>query len=211
MIEVEIWSDIACPFCFIGKKNFEEALKRYANREMVKVTWRSFELDPNALKSQKTQIYEILAQKYGRSVEWARTMNQNLALQGKSLGLDFNFDALIPSNSFDAHRLLHLASKQGKESKVIEGLFVAYFTEGKDIALKETLKPIGLAAGLSEDDIEACLNTKAFEAEVREDESTAAELGLNGVPAFVFNQKLLVSGAQPPEAFLEVFSEIASS
>lgn len=211
MIEVEIWSDIACPFCFIGKKNFEEALKRYANAEMVKVTWRSFELDPSAPKSQKTKIYEILAQKYGRSVEWARTMNQNLATQGKALGLDFNFDELIPTNSIDAHRLLHLAAKHRKEAGVIEGLFVAYFTEGKDIALKETLKSVGLAAGLNNDDIEACLNTDAFEAEVREDEATAAELGLNGVPAFVFNRKLLVSGAQPPETFLEVFSEIVRS
>lgn len=207
MTQVEIWSDIACPFCFIGKKNFEAALKAYTGPEKIEVVWRSFELDPNAKKSQQIKIYDLIAKKYGRTVEWAKENNQRLTAQGKTMGIDFDFDAIIPTNSFDAHRLSHLASSENKQNEMAELLFKAYFSEGKDIGLTSVLLDIAKQAGLDVERARKVLESKEFESEVRSEEREAHELGISGVPAFVFNRKFLVSGAQPVEAFLEVLKE----
>ena len=207
MIQVEIWSDIVCPFCFIGKKNFEAALAAYTGPEKIEVVWRSFELDPNAKKSQQIKIYDLIAKKYGRTAEWAKENNQRLTAQGKTMGIDFDFDAIIPTNSFDAHRLSHLASSENKQNEIADLLFKAYFSEGKDIALHSVLLDVAKQAGLNAERTKQVLESKEFETEVRSEEQEAQELGLSGVPAFVFNRKILVSGAQPVEAFLEVFKE----
>ncbi len=207
MIEVEIWSDVVCPFCFLGKKNFEAALKAYDGPVKVNYVWRSFELDPNSAKSQSVKIYELLAKKYGRPVEWAKEMNQNLVQSGKAAGIDFNFDGIIPTNSFDAHRLLQFARTENKQNEVAELLFKAYFCEGKDIALQSVLTGIASEAGLDVARAKRVLESDEFANEVRSEESEAQELGLTGVPAFVINRKYLVSGAQPVEAFLKVFKE----
>lgn len=210
MIEVEIWSDVVCPFCFLGKKNFEAALKVYDGPVKVNYVWRSFELDPNSAKSQNVKIYELLATKYGRPVEWAKEMNQKLVASGKTAGIDFNFDGIIPTNSFDAHRLLQFARTANKQNEVAELLFKAYFCDGKDIALQSVLTTIASQAGLSAERAKQVLEGNEFSAEVRSEEAEAQELGLTGVPAFVINRKYLVSGAQPVEAFLEVFKEASN-
>jgi predicted DsbA family dithiol-disulfide isomerase len=207
MIQVEIWSDVVCPFCFIGKKNFEAALKAYAGPEKIEVVWKSFELDPNAKKSQQIKIYELIAKKYRQSVEWAKENNQRLTAQGKTMGIDFDFEGIIPTNSFDAHRLSHLASLENKQNETAELLFKAYFSEGKDIASHSVLLEVAKQAGLNIERAKQILESKDLESEVRSDEEEAQQLGISGVPAFVFNRKLLVSGAQPVEAFLEVFEE----
>jgi predicted DsbA family dithiol-disulfide isomerase len=210
MVDVEIWSDVVCPFCFIGKRRFEEALAQFPQRDQVRVTWRSFELDPHAVKNSGRNIHEVLSMKYGRDLEWARQMTTNMTAQAAELGLDFRFDAVVPTNSFDAHRLAHLASQQGKQDEIHERLFSAYFTEGKDIAKHEILREIGRSVGLGDELIEPCLQSDQFKNEVRAEEDAAARLGLTGVPAFVFNKKYLVSGAQDPEIFLQVLERSAS-
>lgn len=206
-IQVEIWSDVVCPFCFLGKKNFEAALKAYEGPAKIDYVWRSYELDPNSAKSQKASIYERLAKKYGRTIEWAKETNQRLVENGKAVGIDFNFDAIIPTNSFDAHRLLQFARTEEKQNEVAELLFKAYFCEGKDIALHSVLASLAAQAGLSSDRTKQVLEGSEFSSDVRSEEAEAQEFGLSGVPAFVINRQYLVSGAQPIEAFLEVFKE----
>lgn len=211
MIQVEIWSDVVCPFCFIGKKNFEAALEKYSRSEKIEVIWRSFELDPMAQKSQKIKIHDLIAKKYGRSPEWAQQNNERLTAQGKTIGIDFDFNSIIPTNSFDAHRLLHFARAENKEHQVAELLFSAYFSQGQDIAQPSVLADIVVKAGLSVDKWNQVFLGQDFANDVRSEESQAQELGITGVPAFVFNRKYLVSGAQPVEAFLEVLNESAKS
>lgn len=211
MIQVEIWSDVVCPFCFIGKKNFEAALKNYSGSEKIEVVWRSFELDPKAERSQQIKIHDLIAKKYGRTAEWAQENNERLTAQGKTIGIDFDFNSIIPTNSFDAHRLLHFARAENKENEVSQLLFNAYFSQGQDIALPSVLADIVVQAGLNAEKWNQVFLGQDFTADVRNEESQAQELGITGVPAFVFNRKYLVSGAQPVEAFLEVLNEAAKS
>jgi predicted DsbA family dithiol-disulfide isomerase len=208
MITVEIWSDVVCPFCYLGKKNFEAALNAYKSSQKIEYVWRSFELDPNAKKSQSIKIHDLIAKKYGRSPEWAKENNARLTEQGKPFGIDFNFDAIIPSNSFDAHRLLHLARAENKQNEMADLLFKAYFSEGKDIAVHDVLIAIAVQVGLAKDRAKQVLDSKEFEQEVRSEESEAHELQISGVPAFVVNREYLISGAQPVDVFLELFDEI---
>jgi predicted DsbA family dithiol-disulfide isomerase len=210
MIDVEIWSDVVCPFCFIGKRRFEKALAQFAQSDQVRITWRSFELDPYAVKDSGRDIHEILSMKYGRDLQWARQMTADMTNQAAELGLDFRFDKVVPTNSFDAHRLAHLASQNGQQDAIHERLFSAYFTEGKDISKHGVLKDIGRSVGLSDEDLDACLQSDQFKSEVRSEEEAAAHYGLTGVPAFVFNKKHLVSGAQDPKLFLQVLERSAS-
>lgn len=207
-IEVEIWSDFLCPFCYIGKKNFEKALSKLEDSSHIKVIYRSFELNPAAEKSQNISIYEYLAQKYGKTLEWAKEANQNVINMGIQSGIKMNMNLVKPTNSFDAHRLAHLALKNGKQSELSEILFEMNFTLGKDIADHQVLKEAGLKAGLKESEVTALLSSNQFEDDVRDDERTAQEFGISGVPFFVFNRKLAVSGAQQPESFVQVFKQV---
>lgn len=208
LIEVEIWSDFLCPFCYIGKKNFEKALAIWKNPPAIKIVHRSFELDASAEKSQKISIYEMLAQRYGRSVEWAKAANQQMTQTAQAAGLTFNMDLVRPTNSFDAHRLAYMADQHEKRDQVHELLFSAYFTEGLDIADAAVLKSIAVKAGLSETEVTQMLSSSDFSDQVRHDEGEAYNIGVTGVPFFVFNRRLAVSGAQPPEAFLQALQQL---
>lgn len=208
MTTVEIWSDILCPFCYIGKRRFQAALAAFPQRDKVEVIWRSFELNPDAKRDSQKNIYEHLAEKYGRTVEWAREQNANLARQGTPLGLNFDFDHLIPTNSFDAHRLLHFAKSKGRQDAVSEKLFAAYFTEGKHIGRIETLLVLAVDAGLDAKETEAVLRSDAFTEAVRADEDEAQLFGLTGVPAFVCNRKYLISGAQAEAVFTQALEKL---
>lgn len=211
MIEIELWSDFACPFCYIGKTTFEKALAQFSKRDQVQLTYRSFELDPGAAKSQKLSIYEVLAKKYGQSLEWAKTSNERVTKMGADVGLHFEMSKVIPTNTFDAHRLAQLAQSEGLGSKAQDALFAAYFTEGKDLADLKTLKEIGLGIGLAAERIDQMFNSKEFTTPVREDEETAAELQIQGVPFIVLNRKYGVSGAQPADAFLNFLNEASKN
>ena len=207
-MKVEIWSDIACPFCYIGKHNFERALKSLPKNSEIEVEWKSFELDPYAQKNYEDDIYTLLANKYGQTREWAVRSAESMKQKGQDIGLEFNFDQTISTNTFDAHRLLHLAKKAGKQNEAEEALFEAYFRDGKHIGNHEDLIAIGESIGLEEQEIKSMLNSDQFAREVREDETMSQQFGIRGVPYFVVNRKHGISGAQPISHFIDVLKKV---
>jgi predicted DsbA family dithiol-disulfide isomerase len=202
-LQVDVWSDIACPWCYVGKRRLEAALERFPHRDEVDVVWHAFELDPGAPKERdRSQSYaERLAKKYGRSVAQAHEMLERMAETARGDGLDLRFDQVRSGSTFDAHRLVHLGLVKGKQDAVKERLFAAYMTEGELISDPSTLVRIAGEAGLSEDDASAMLASDTYASEVRRDESVAGELGVSGVPFYVLGGKYAVSGAQPAELF----------
>jgi predicted DsbA family dithiol-disulfide isomerase len=203
-MHVEIWSDIACPWCYVGKRRFESALAAFEHRDEVTVTWRSFELDPAAPRERAVDGATHLAEKYGTSREQALAMQQRMTDVAAEEGLEFRFDRARGGNTFDAHRLLHLAAAHGAQDAVKERLMRAYLTEGKAIGDPETLERLATGAGLPADEVRELLAGDRFAAEVREDERTAAQLGIHAVPFFVVDRAMGASGAQPPEVFAEL-------
>lgn len=208
-INIDIWSDIVCPFCYIGKRNFEAALEQNGLKDKVDVTWHSFELSPDAETNPEATIYEDLATRKGWTVENSRQIHKQVTETAKEAGLDYNFDIAVPANSKNAHRLLHLAKKHNVQNEVKESLFRAYFTEGKNIDDEQTLAEIGLDAGLLKEDVVETLENKRFESEIMTDIQEASNIGVQGVPFFVFNRKYGVSGAQPVQAFADVFQKVS--
>lgn len=206
-MKVEIWSDVACPFCYIGKRSFEQALARFEHRDEVEVQWRSFQLDPTAPDRVEGGLNALIAKKYGRTEDEAREMNGRVIEMAAGFGLEYDFDRAQPSNTRDAHRLLHLARAHGGEDEAEERLFRAYFVEGERLSDHATLVRLGEEVGLDRAEIERVLTGDdlgdAVDAEVAE----AQGLGLSGVPAFVLDRRLLVSGAQPPEALLGALTQ----
>ncbi|MGG3466808.1 DsbA family oxidoreductase [Neobacillus pocheonensis] len=201
-MKIEVWSDYVCPFCYIGKRRLEEAIAQFPNKDHVEVEFKSFELDPNSPKNIGQNIHEVLAKKYGMSIEQAKQANQNVGQQAATVGLTFNFDEMKPTNTFDAHRLAKFAKTKGKEAAVSEKLLQAYFTDSKHIGEHETLADIAESAGLERQEVMNILADKnAFAQDVRFDESLAQQYGVRGVPYFVLNQKYAISGAQPIETF----------
>lgn len=201
-MKVDIWSDVRCPFCYIGKRKFESALALFEHKDKVEVEWHSFELDPNAETKPDADPVDYLADRYGRPREWAEEMHENVTQTAAEVGLKFNLGISVVANSFDAHRLIQLAKTEGLGDAIEEHLFEAFFTNGKDISNHQTLVEIGTGAGLDKITVETMLRSTDFTDEVRYDEQTAQQIGVRGVPFFVFNEKLAVSGAQPPDTFL---------
>ncbi|CAH2717022.1 hypothetical protein BACCIP111895_04211 [Neobacillus rhizosphaerae] len=208
-MKIEVWSDYVCPFCYIGKRRLEEALEQFPNKDQVEVEFKSFELDPNSPKNIGQNIHEVLAKKYGMSIEQARQANQGVGQQAATVGLTFNFDEMKPTNTFDAHRLAKFAKTQGKEALVSEKLLQAYFTDSKHIGEDKTLTDIAESAGLNRQEVLNVLNDKnAYANDVRQDESLAQQYGVRGVPYFVINQKYAISGAQPTETFIGALKKV---
>jgi len=206
-MKIEIWSDINCPFCYMGKRNLEHALQEFPQKDEVEVVWKSFELDPYAEVDPQEDLYEKLSSKYGKPREWAVEMSQNVTERAAELGLQYDLDRTIPTNSLDAHRLLHLAAKHGLQDEAKEQLLAAYFTEGKHIGKPETLQQIGEAIGLDATTVRNMLESDEFKEEVRKDEAEAQKLGIRGVPFFVINRKYGISGAQPAEVLLQALQQ----
>jgi predicted DsbA family dithiol-disulfide isomerase len=203
-VGVEIWSDIACPWCYIGKRRFEAALAQFEHRDEVRVTWRSFELDPDAPHERSGDRAERLARKYGMSVEQARAAEQQLIAVAAGEGLDFRFDIARSGSTFDAHRIVHLAGDHGLQDAIKERLLRAYFSEGELVGDHDTLVRLAVEVGLAEDEVRDTLAGERFAELVRDDEREAGQLGISAVPTFVVDRALGVSGAQPPEALLEL-------
>ncbi len=206
-MQVEIWSDIMCPFCYIGKRKFEAALDKFPGKEEVKIIWKSYQLDPNIKEQPGKDIYSYLAEAKGQSLEWSKKMHENVVNMAKSVGLEYNFDKAVVANSFDAHRVIQLAKKHGLGDAIEERLFKAYFTEGKNFADHETLAAIGEEIGLDRAEILQLLATNAMADNVHSDIEEGRRLGLQGVPFFVFNRKIGVAGAQDSEIFLQALEE----
>ena len=207
-MKVEVWSDFACPFCYIGKRRFESGLEQFEHKNKVEIIFRSFQLDPHAAKDTDQNMHTLLAKKYGMSYEQAKQMNDQVTQQAKEVGLDYHIDTLVPTNTFDAHRLTHYAKAQGKMYDLKERILKAYFTDSLHIGDHATLTKLATETGLDETQVREVLENGSYANEVRQDQQTASQIGVTGVPFFVFNQKYAVSGAQPSEVFLEVLNKV---
>ena len=206
-MHVEIWSDIACPWCYVGKRRFEAALASFEHRDEVTVTWRSFELDPDAPRERPEDSAAHLAQKYGRTREEALAMNETMTRTAAGEGLEFHFEALRLGNTFDGHRLTHLAAAHGLQDAMEERLMRAYLTEGELIADHAVLERLAAEVGLPAGEVREVLATERYAEEVRDDERTAASLGISGVPFFVVDRRIAASGAQPSEVLAELLRQ----
>jgi len=203
-VKVEIWSDVVCPWCYVGKRHLEQALERFAHRDEVEIVWKAYELDPHAPPQRVGSYPDRIAQKYGISEGQARASIQRIVNAGADAGIDFRFDDLRAGNTFDAHRLLHFAQSLGVQNDLKERLLFATFTEGRPIGDRETLVELAGEVGIAESDARRVLESDEFAREVRDEEARAMELGATGVPFFVFDGRFGVSGAQPPETLLHV-------
>lgn len=210
-MKVEIWSDIMCPFCYIGKRHFELALKELDFTSKIEIEWKSFQLDPTIPKMKNpVNAYQYLADAKGISFEESKVMHDNVVASAQRVGLTYNFDKAIVANSFDAHRLIQFAKTIDKGDVAEEALFHAYFTEGIDMANLDSLKSIGLKIGLPESELNRVLHSDEYSYEVSQDIQEAQNLGLRGVPFFVVDRKFGISGAQPIEVFIETFKKANS-
>jgi predicted DsbA family dithiol-disulfide isomerase len=206
-MKVEIWSDVMCPFCYIGKRRFEEAMAQFPHAGEVEITWKSFQLNPDMVTDPSLNINQYLAEVKGWQLEYAQQMNQQVTEMAAAVGLEYDFDRAIVANSFDAHRLSHLATEKGLGDKAEEALFKAYFTQGKNIADHDTLTELGVTIGLDADNVKQVLATDAYADGVKRDIEEAQYLGIRGVPFFVMDGKYAVSGAQPVEVFLQTLEK----
>jgi len=200
-MKVEIWSDVMCPFCYIGKRRFEQALDKFENKNAVEVEWKSFQLNPNAVTNPDINIHQYLAKIKGISLEQAKEMNDYVTGMAAEVGLTYNFDQAIVANSFKAHRFSHYAKAQGKGVEAEEQLFKAYFTDGKNTDDTDTLVKLGVGIGLDADDLRKTLESSAYADDVKHDVAEASYLGVQGVPFFVFDRKYAISGAQALPVF----------
>jgi predicted DsbA family dithiol-disulfide isomerase len=201
-MKVEIWSDMVCPFCYMGKHRYEKALAQFAHRDDIEVVWHSFQLYPGMKKiTTKENAYQYLARVKGISLDQSKQMHASVVQMAQSDGLQYNFDKTTVANSYNAHRLLQMAKKHGLASEAEEHIFKAYFTDGKDIDDIPTLTSIGFAIGLDKTAVEKMLRGTDFAAEVAADLKEADQIGITGVPFFVFDRKYAVSGAQPVDTF----------
>ena len=206
-MKVEIWSDIACPWCYVGKRRFERALSSFSGRDEVDVVWRSFELDPNAPRATDEPVAAMLARKYRIPVAQAEAMNARLAGEGTREGIDFRFDRVRMANTFDSHRLIHFAAVAGRRDEMVERLMRAYFGDGASLGDFETLVGLATEVGLDGNAARLALGSDAFAADVRADEERARAFGISGVPFFAIDERYGISGAQPPEHILDALRQ----
>ena len=202
-MKIEIWSDVACPFCYIGKHKLDSAIQSFPELANVKVEWKSFQLDPD-IASSALGITEYLSQRKGMSVASVAQMIENVKYMGAQSGLDLNFEKVIIANSFKAHRLLHFAKEKGLQHETEEALFEAHFTHGKNISDDQDLIEAAMKVGLDKSEAEAILKSNKYTDEVAQDIKEASELKIQGVPFFIFNRKYAVSGAQDVSVFKKV-------
>ena len=206
-MQVEIWSDVVCPWCYVGKRRFERALAGFAHRDEVQVVWRSFELDPSAPAERTGGYADDLAGKYGVPVAQAQSMLDTMTATAAQDGLELRFDTARPGSTFDAHRLLHLAAERGVQDAVEERLMRATFTEGEPVGDADTLVRLVAEVGLDADEARAVLASDRYAEQVRGDQQQARAYGITGVPFFVVDGRYGLSGAQPAEAIGQVLAQ----
>ena len=207
-MKVEIWSDVVCPFCYIGKRKFERALGEFSHRDDVQIEWKSFQLTPDFVPVPGESIHASLAKKKGVSEVEGRRMNDYMTQVAKEVGLDYQFEKAIPANTFLAHQLIHFAAHHGQQDAMKERLFAAYYLEGQDLNALDTLVSQAASIGLDAEAARQALLAGTYANEVRRDEYEAQQIGVRGVPFFVFEDKYAVSGAQPSEVFAEVLGKV---
>lgn len=208
MLRIDVWSDFVCPFCYIGKAILDEALEQLPEEAKFEVHYRSYQLDPEAEYVPGKSFTETFAELKNMPIDHVIQMNAQIAARAKEVGLNYNFDDMKYSNTFDAHRLLQYAKTGGKEKELTERLFYAYFTESKLLSDKETLISLAVEAGLEREKVVQVLASDQYTDEVRNDIGLAYQIGVQGVPFFVFNNKYAVSGAQPLQVFIDVLQKV---
>jgi predicted DsbA family dithiol-disulfide isomerase len=206
-VDVEIWSDIACPWCYVGKRRFEAALAGFEHRDEVRVTWRSFELDPAAPRERQGDRAARLAEKYGMTLEQARAAERQLTEVAAGEGLEFRFDIARSGLTFDGHRIIHLAAEHDLQDAMKERLLRGYFTEGELVGDHDTLVRLAAEVGIPAQDAHATLASDRLADAVRADELTAQRLGITAVPTFVVNRALGASGAHPAPQLLALLRQ----
>lgn len=211
-MKVEIWSDIMCPFCYIGKRHFETALSKFANKELVEVEGKSFQLDPTMPDVPKYQndIYMFVADRKGFSYDQSKKIHQDLMQYAKSVGLEYNFDKALVTNSLKCHRLIQFAKTKGLGEKAEERLFYAYFTQGRNLSDVATLVEAGADIGLTETEVNEALTNPLYRQKVESDSKEAQALRARGVPFFVINRTYAVAGAQQPDEILKTLEQAFS-
>jgi predicted DsbA family dithiol-disulfide isomerase len=206
-MQIEIWSDVVCPWCYLGKRRFETALESFEHRADVEVVYRSFELDPSASRDETEPMVEVLASKYGMSLQQAEDAQRQMTERAAADGLEFHMDGLRRGNTRDAHRLLHLAKDSELQAELTERLHRAYFTEQRSIFDRVALLEIGVEAGLDPVDVDRVLSGSAYDDAVDTDQAMARSLGATGVPFFVIDRRYGISGAQPATAIGQVLQD----
>ena len=206
-MKVNIWSDVRCPFCYIGKRKFEQALEKFEHKDQVEVVWKSFQLDPQLKTQPSTDIYDYFSEMKGMPREQAVGMFEHVTSVAREVGLDFNLAGSVLANSFNAHRLIQYAKYKGLGNEIEEELFRIHFMDGGNIDDLQVLLEAGKAIGLEEPALNEVLSTDAFSDEVKLDELAAQQIGVRGVPFFVFDDKYGVSGAQSPDLFLQTLEK----
>ena len=206
-MNIEIWSDIACPFCYIGKRHLEEAKDLLPFKDELNIIWKSFQLDPTYHNTKNETIYEQLENSKGMSVDQVKQMTGQVLDMATNAGLKFNFEQITPANTFDAHRLIHLASHHNLQDQAKEALLQAYFIDGKDVADKTALLKIAEDIGLDQTQILETLDSDKFSDEVKHDIKESRDIGVQGVPFFVLDRKYAISGAQPVTAFKDALTQ----
>lgn len=196
---IDIFSDVVCPFCYLGKRHLELALADFEHRDGVIVVWHSFQLDASAPATSEQTTTEMLTTKYGITLEQARANQQRLTESAAAVGLDYRLDGTTVANTFDAHRLIHLAAEDGRADAMVERLMSGYFTDNERIGDPDTLRRLAAEAGLDPERVSEVLSSQEYGAQVAADQSLARELGVQGVPFFVIDGTLAVSGAQPAQ------------
>ncbi len=209
-MKIEIWSDVICPWCYIGKRRFEKALEQFGQHENINVIWRSFELDQNAPSQYPGTLEERLASKYGVSLQEAEAMNARVTAVANEVGLKYSLSNARPGNTFDAHRLLHYAMSKNLGDQAAECIMQAYFSESFPVGDRAALAALAPKFGIAEAEAMAMLESDDYSDKVRADELRAAEFGVTGVPFFVFDEKSGISGAQPVEVFVGALQQTYS-
>lgn len=206
-MKIEIWSDVICPFCYIGKRQFDNALAQFPNQEKIEVIWKSYQLSPDMKTDTSKSVYQFLAEHKGISLAQSKQMHENVVSMAKKEGLDYHFDKAISANSFRAHRFLHLAKAKNLQHQAEEKLFAAYFTEGKNIDDIGVLLQIATEIGIDTEEAKTALNSDSYRTAVQTDIQEAENIGVTGVPFFVLNRKYAVSGAQGTATFLQALQQ----
>ncbi|MBI1265788.1 MAG: thioredoxin domain-containing protein [Cryomorphaceae bacterium] len=209
-MKIEIWSDVVCPFCYIGKREFEKALSQFAQAKDVEIEWKSFQLMPDMPTNYGGSSYQYFAEKYGKSMEEAVSAHEQVTQRAGRLGLTYNFDIARPANTGLAHQLIHFAKQIGKQDEAEEILFKSYFTDGRNLNDLATLLEIGVELKLDIDALKIALENETFAKAVEADIAEAQDLGVRGVPFFVFDRKYVVSGAQDSSQFIQALEQAYS-
>ncbi len=202
-MKIEIWSDVMCPFCYIGKRNLEKALAQFADSDKLEIVWKSYQLDASVPEVASESYEDYLVKRKGLSASQVQGMLQNVTKMAREAGLDYHFDKAVMVNSRNAHQLIQFAKTRGLGDEAEERLFLAFFTEGRSIADTETLTHLGIEIGLNAQELQTAFTDEQYAYMMTQDIQEARQVGVNGVPFFVFNRKYAISGAQPPQAFLE--------